>query len=78
MNKTKKRFIAGAVCPKCAAQDSIVVYTVDDSEFRECVECDFKDKMVFKQHQRELETRVNTTEEELKAETQVLEFPPKS
>ncbi len=39
-----KRFIAGAVCPKCAEQDKIVMYRISDSEqVRECVRCGFKD-----------------------------------
>ena len=68
----KKRFIAGAVCPKCAEMDRIVMYRQDDAEFRECVSCGFKDKMMFKPQSRELETRVNNSEEEIKSETQVI------
>lgn len=69
---TKKRFIAGAVCPRCGLMDKIVTYKEDDQEVRECVSCDFKDAMVFKPAVRELETRVNKTEEEKAAETQVV------
>lgn len=76
MNKVTKRFIAGAVCPQCQELDRIVVYTQDDSEYRECVSCGFQEKLVFKQHQRELDTRVNQPEQVVKAETQVLNFPP--
>ena len=78
MSKTPKRFIAGAVCPKCSAMDRIVVYREDDKEYRECVECGFTDEMYFKQQQRELETRVNQTEEQKKADVQVIQFPPKN
>ena len=71
----KKRFIAGAVCPKCAQMDKLVTFRENEREFRECVACGFKDEMLFKPAARELETRVNVTEEEKKSETQVLKFP---
>ena len=75
--KSKKRFIAGAACPKCAAVDKLMMYKEDDKEFRECVACGFKDEMRFKAAPRELQTRVNVTEEEKKTETQVLVLDPK-
>ena len=34
----KRRFIAGAKCPKCEAMDRIVMLTSDDAEWIECVE----------------------------------------
>ena len=55
----KKRFIAGAVCPKCAARDRIVMYSVDGQQIRECVECDFKDEIRLQSKPNELKTRVN-------------------
>jgi uncharacterized metal-binding protein (TIGR02443 family) len=72
----KRRFIAGAVCPRCEAMDKIVVYSEEGKEYRECVSCGFKDEMRFQQQVRELDTRVNQTEEVKQAETQVLQFPP--
>lgn len=57
----KKRFIAGAVCPKCSAMDRVVMYREGDADFRECVECGFKDEMRLQSAPRELETRVNQT-----------------
>lgn len=39
--RTTRRFIAGAVCPRCAAMDRIVVDL--DSDQRECVACGFSD-----------------------------------
>ncbi len=36
----KRRFIAGAKCPKCEAMDRIVMLTTADAEWIECVECD--------------------------------------
>ena len=71
-----KRFIAGAVCPRCSEMDKIVMYRENDKDYRECVACGFKDEMHFATQQRELDTRVNQSEEKLKQETQVLQFPP--
>lgn len=75
-NKPVKRFIAGAVCPRCSAMDRIVMYKEGDQDHRECVECGFKDEMHIKPAVRELGTRVNTPQELKQAETQVLTFEP--
>lgn len=84
INKKKppiKRFIAGAVCPKCAQMDKLTMYRISEGEnsgeFRECVSCGFSEKLVFKPQVRELDTRVNVTEEQKKSEIQVLNFPAK-
>ena len=37
----RRRFIAGAVCPRCSAMDKIVVDL--DSDARECVACGFSE-----------------------------------
>lgn len=74
-NKSR-RFIAGAVCPRCSEMDKIVVFNEDGKDYRECVACGYKDEMHFSPQVRELDTRVNQIEEEVKAETQVLQFPP--
>jgi uncharacterized metal-binding protein (TIGR02443 family) len=37
----RRRFIAGAVCPRCARMDKIVVDL--DSDLRECVACGFSE-----------------------------------
>jgi uncharacterized metal-binding protein (TIGR02443 family) len=60
---TKRRFMAGAVCPRCSTMDSIVVYNLDGKDFRECVNCDFKEEMRINIATSELETRVNHSEE---------------
>jgi uncharacterized metal-binding protein (TIGR02443 family) len=75
--KIQKRFIAGAVCPRCSAMDKIVTYKENDKEYRECVSCGYLDEMRFKQNLRELETRVNVTEEDKQTQTQVLTLDPK-
>ena len=72
--KIKKRFIAGAICPRCSEVDKLVTYKDNGKEFRECVSCGFHDEMRFQQTHRELDTRVNVTKEQLKADTQVLTF----
>jgi len=40
-----RRFIAGAVCPRCNALDRIVVFEVDGRTHRECVRCGFADTL---------------------------------
>ncbi len=56
-----RRFIAGAVCPKCAEMDKLVMYRVSDTEqVRECVRCDFKESIFDDTAEpEELSTRVN-------------------
>ena len=78
MTIMKKRFIAGAICPRCSEMDKLVMYKEEDKDFRECVSCGFKDEMRFKQQQRELDTRVNVTEVEKKMDVQVLTLDPNS
>ena len=64
----KRRFIAGAICPRCGAVDRLVVFTRDNRDFRACVSCDFEEAMLFAPSVRELKTRVNQDEQ---AETEV-------
>ena len=54
---SKRRFIAGAVCPRCGAMDKIVVDL--DSDTRACVACDFSEARPPDPTQEELQTRVN-------------------
>lgn len=77
MTEIKKRFIAGAVCPRCAKMDKTVMYKKDGVDIRECISCGFSDEMHFKPVQREIATRVNVTEEEKQSQVQILDFPPK-
>lgn len=59
MNTKVRRFIAGAVCPRCAEMDKLVMYTNDDQQqVRECVRCGYKDVMTDNGPE-ELTTRVN-------------------
>lgn len=57
----KRRFIAGAQCPKCEQLDKVVMYDdVNGKRFRECVACGFKDELIEPADSaQELTTRVN-------------------
>jgi uncharacterized metal-binding protein (TIGR02443 family) len=72
---TKRRFVAGAVCPRCSEMDKLVVYNEEGKDYRECVSCGYKEEMRFPQVARELETRVNVTEEQ-KQDVQVITILP--
>jgi uncharacterized protein len=37
--KTKRRFIAGAKCPKCELTDKIVLHQGENIYYAECVHC---------------------------------------
>ncbi|WP_432697106.1 YheV family putative zinc ribbon protein [Marinobacterium sp. YM272] len=58
---TVKRFIAGAVCPRCAQMDSVRMYRDEEREYRECVKCGFEDSLRLdgRPEPEELETRVS-------------------
>lgn len=72
----KRRFIAGAVCPRCSEMDKIVNYKVGDKNYRECVACGFKDEIRLQASARELDTRVNKTEDREVEETAVKILQP--
>ncbi len=42
--KIKKRFIAGASCPSCKAQDTLRGWVENNIELVECVECDYTEQ----------------------------------
>lgn len=52
-----RRFIAGAVCPRCGEMDKIVVN--NDSDNRECVSCGFSEARPGDEQPKELSTRVS-------------------
>ncbi len=56
-----KRFVAGAVCPRCGEMDTIRVYRNEIREYRECIKCDYVDgqNLDGSPEANELETRVN-------------------
>ncbi|WP_439106613.1 YheV family putative metal-binding protein [Congregibacter sp.] len=55
--QSRRRFIAGAVCPRCAEMDKIVVDL--DSDERECVACGFSEGRPEINVPAEVKTRVN-------------------
>ncbi|MGC3874633.1 YheV family putative zinc ribbon protein [Halomonas sp. GXIMD04776] len=65
---TPKRFIAGAICPRCAAMDRVRTWEQNGIRYRDCVSCDFFEQLPIEQpaSAQELETRVNRTREEQK------------
>nr|WP_136250857.1 YheV family putative zinc ribbon protein [Ningiella ruwaisensis] len=40
-SKSKKRFIAGATCPKCKSMDTLMLYFENNVEKLACVNCDY-------------------------------------
>lgn len=58
---TKKRFIAGAVCPACSEPDKLMMWNVDEVPHRECVACGYSDTLNAQGQSvpSELGTRVN-------------------
>lgn len=42
-NRNKRRFIAGATCPKCQALDTISLYFENNIEKLECVACGYSE-----------------------------------
>jgi uncharacterized protein len=57
--KVIKRFIAGAVCPRCAEMDKLVMYRGQNGQqVRECVRCGYQGLMT-DDGPAEVETRVN-------------------
>ena len=63
-SKVIKRFIAGAICPRCAEIDKLVMYQNAQAEqVRECVRCGYQDVMTDQgpkpSDPQEIKTRVN-------------------
>jgi len=63
MGEIKKRFIAGAVCPACSAEDKIVMWDEEGVPHRECVACGYADTLNAQGQSvpKELTTRVNVS-----------------
>lgn len=55
--RQKRRFIAGAVCPKCQSLDSIMLYMENNVEKISCVKCDYTEVQTEQQVQEQ--TRQN-------------------
>lgn len=62
---TPKRFIAGAICPRCAEMDRIRSWEQNGVRYQDCVSCGFFDQKAIEEDAApELETRVNRQNEE--------------
>jgi len=57
--KKNRRFIAGAMCPRCAKLDRIFVYSDAGVNVKECFDCGYREKMVENNTINEVQTRVN-------------------
>ncbi|WP_017429529.1 YheV family putative zinc ribbon protein [Vreelandella jeotgali] len=67
-----KRFIAGVVCPRCAAMDRIRAWEQNGIRYRDCVNCDFFEQLpIDDEPADELTTRVNEVREEQKHQDDV-------
>lgn len=74
-----KRFVAGAVCPRCGEMDRIVTYETASGVFKECVHCDYHEQQQAQVVPQELSTRVAAKpekESETAAEVSVVKFVP--
>ena len=62
--KIIKRFVAGAVCPRCGELDKLRTWRDQAKEYRECVQCQYQDAMRLdgRNDIDELTTRVNQAE----------------
>ena len=70
---SKKRFIAGAVCPACSELDKVQMWDVDGVPHRECVACGYADTLNEQGQSipKELGTRVNAGEVKKPADPKV-------
>lgn len=64
MTPNPKRFIAGAICPRCAAMDRVRTWEQNGIRYRDCVNCDFFEQLAIEDEgTEELATRVNRKRE---------------
>lgn len=52
----RKRFIAGATCPKCKAQDTLALWQENNIDVVECVKCGYQMREADKQAQEQVRT----------------------
>lgn len=51
----KRRFIAGANCPKCKQSDVITVFHENGSDWQACVACGHQESLIHQEHKVNLE-----------------------
>lgn len=78
-----RRFIAGAVCPRCGELDKIVRFQEADASgvleyYRACVRCDFKERMAQENQDEQNIGKFSQpiVKSKVLPETQVLQFEP--
>lgn len=78
MSMTKKRFIAGAVCPACSEPDKLMMWSVDDVPHRQCVACGYSDTLNTQGQSvpSELITRVSHAAPKADPKVQAVQFFP--
>ncbi|WP_320822086.1 YheV family putative metal-binding protein [Reinekea sp.] len=73
----QKRFIAGVVCPKCGALDSIraVNDTQEQVLIRDCIDCGFTDRLSTGVNEpKEVTTRITADDQFVNAAVQVIKI----
>ncbi|WP_369600552.1 YheV family putative metal-binding protein [Hahella sp. SMD15-11] len=73
----KRRFIAGAVCPRCGVMDRIVVDEKEGKPVRECIACGFFEKMPEEAEVAAPETRVTRPVPKPAPDVQPIRFFPR-
>lgn len=74
-----KRFIAGAVCPRCGVQDRLRLFSVDGAAHRDCVACGFSDVLEEARSESLPQGRLDGPIKPLPAKGKPLQFhPPKA
>lgn len=71
----QKRFIAGVICPRCAAMDRVRAWEQHGIRYRDCVTCDFFEQLPIEDETvSELETRVSRprTDDQTRNEVQTV------
>jgi uncharacterized metal-binding protein (TIGR02443 family) len=58
-SSSPRRFIAGAVCPRCGEMDTVRMVQEGEEQLRDCVRCGYEDKLDSEGRVVELGTRVN-------------------
>ena len=68
--RVQRRFIAGAVCAKCAAMDKLVVFKEDNKNVCECVSCGYRQEIKSSPALKQVPTRLDIVKEKAKGEAQ--------
>ncbi len=65
LNYVKKRFIAGAECPRCHHQDTLRWWLENNAQIVECVDCGFSEQHNSGQEKAATENANSRTEQEI-------------